>query len=646
MRSLIKLTFIYDQMDEWIRLQHNGISMINGKLNSELARLLYKQAPFVSISMYAILAVVLYFFWPLIPQSLMLFWGGSVFAFSTLMLLLTWRYHARTSSDEGEWWIRAYTYLTFLQDICWGVLGPISFIAENDAYRMLTLFMLGGMAAGSIATRGIVFRTFAVSIIALLSPILITLAIQHDSVSQGMLLLTLIYLIFMLSVGKSYSSNIRQNILLWIDNEKLILELRHSNAEVENANDGLLKEIEQRKCIEVELLQAKERAERASEAKNHFLANVSHELRTPLNGIIGFSSILEKAELTEEQGGFVRQINRSANSLLRNVNDILDITAIEAGHLKLYEQPFSLSTELDDVLALMRPLAAQKGLLLKGHFKEIVNETLLGDASRLKQVITNILSNAIKYTEKGGIELRVLQAEKSSSSVTLRFEIEDTGIGIPESSAESVFDNFTQVDSFDHKRVEGVGLGLAIVKNLLTKMGGRIWLNSAPGRGTTFSFELPFKLATERALTSKDTDQGTESFPDELQRLNILVVDDNEVNRMVLTTFLRQHGISYQEASSGESALELISNNHFDAVLLDIQMPDISGIEVAKQLIDLNHEIPSLIAVTAHAFPEQRSEIIAAGFSEFLVKPISEQGLLNVLRGVTGIALDTSLATG
>jgi len=645
MRSLIKLTFIYDRMGESTRLQNNGISMKNGKLNSELARLLYKQAPFVSISMYALLAVTLYFFWSLIPHSLLLTWGGTVFAFSTLMLLLTWRYHAKTPSGQGDGWIRAYTYLTFLQDISWGVIGPISFIADNESYHLLILFMLGGMAAGSIATRGVVFKTYVVSITALLSPILLTLAIQHDTVSKGMLLLTLIYLLFMLSVGKSYSSSISKSILLWLDNEKLIIELNNSKTEIEHANDGLRLEIDQRKSIEAELLQAKERAERASEAKNQFLANVSHELRTPLNGIIGFSSILEKEELTEEQSGFVSQINRSAHSLLRNVNDILDITAIEAGHLKLYEQPFSLATELQDVLALMRPLAAQNGLNLEGHFKDAVYDTLLGDASRLRQVITNILSNAIKYTEKGGIELRVRQVDKTPSKVTLRFDIEDTGIGIPESAADSVFDNFTQVDSFDHKRVEGVGLGLAIVKNLLTKMGGRIWLSSAPGKGTTFSFELPFKIATELPLPNKDSDLETDNALEYLQRLNVLVVDDNAVNRMVLTTFLRQHGISYQEASSGKRALELIGNDHFDVVLLDIQMPDISGIEVARQLMNLNREIPSLIAVTAHAFPEQRSEIIAAGFSEFLVKPISEQGLLNVLRSVKDVTTDTSLTT-
>lgn len=628
------LTHIYDQIGEWRNQHDHGATMMNDELNRELARLLYKQAPFVSISLYSLLAVAAYFFFGLIPNAVLLSWGLANFTLSTLLLLLTWRYRRSGMEEQGGRWIHFYTALTLVQDLAWGLIGPISFMADNEVYRLLTLFMLGGMAAGSIATRGIVFKTYVVSILCLLSPIIITLGLQDDSVSEGMTMLTVIYLLFMLSVGKNYSNSISRNILLWLDNEKLISELRVSKVKIENVNQGLLKEIEQRKRIEEELLQAKERAERASAAKNQFLANVSHELRTPLNGIIGFGAILEKAALPEEQMGFVRQIERSANSLLRNVNDILDITAIEAGHLKLYPQPFSLRSEVGDVLALTRPLAEQKGLRLVGRIGESVTDALHGDANRLKQIVTNIISNAIKYTETGGIELRVEEVAAAEGKVILRFEIEDTGIGIPGYAAGSVFENFTQVESFDHKRVEGVGLGLAIVKNLLTKMEGRIWLDSVPGDGTTFIFELPFDTATDEMLPQRVDGHPGAVEADDLRQLKVLVVDDNEVNRMVLTTFLGQHGIAFKEAASGEEALARIEANDFDVVLLDIQMPDISGIEVAHRVMSMEQNTPSLVAVTAHAFPEQREEIIAAGFTEFLVKPISESGLLRVLRGI------------
>jgi len=608
--------------------------MMNDKLNRELARLLYKQAPFVSISVYALLAVACYFFFDVIPHDVLLSWVAVSFVMSTLLLVQTWRYRRNTAKDQGARWIRSYTVITAVQDLTWGLIGPISFMADNELYRLLTLFMLGGMAAGSVATRGIVFRTFIIAVVSLLIPIIVTLTLQNDSVSKGMMALTVIYFLFLLSVGRNYSSSIRKNILLWLDNEKLIGELRDSKVKIENVNDGLRSEIEQRKHVEKELLAAKEWAECANAAKNQFLANVSHELRTPLNGIIGFSAILEKTALTDEQMRYVKHIDRSANSLLRNVNDILDITAIEAGHLKLYPQSFSLRSELDDVLALVRPLAEQKGLNMAEYIDASVTDALYGDANRLKQIFTNIISNAIKYTEKGSIELRVSEANATEDGVILHVEIEDTGIGIPYNAVNSVFDNFTQVESFEHKRVEGVGLGLAIVKSLLNKMDGRIWLDSVQGKGTTFSIELPFEKAAEGVAPGRVNATASIVESQDVQQLKVLVVDDNEVNRMVLTTFLAQHDVAFEEAASGEEALTRISENGFDVVLLDIQMPDISGIEVAHRVMSMECNTPFLVAVTAHAFPEQREEIIAAGFSEFLIKPISETGLMHVLNGV------------
>lgn len=628
------LIYLYDHLNEWRNRAYDGVTMMNDKLNRELARLLYKQAPFVSISLYALLTVAAYFYFGLIPNGVLLTWGGVNFTLSSLLLFQTWRYRHSDEAQQGERWIRSYTVLAFVQDLSWGLIGPISFMADSEVYRLLTLFMLGGMAAGSIATRGIVFRTYIVSIVCLLSPIIITLAMQNNSVANGMTVLTIIYLLFMLSVGKNYSSSISKNILLWLDNEKLISELRESKVKIEHVNEGLRTEIEQRKRIEKELLEAKERAERANTAKNQFLANVSHELRTPLNGIIGFSSILEKAALSDEQMRYVKHIGRSANSLLRNVNDILDITAIEAGHLKLYPQPFSLRDEMDDVLALVKPLAEQKGLAIVGQIDESVTDNLHGDSSRLRQIVTNILSNAIKYTEKGGVELRVKEAEAEADKVVLHFEIEDTGIGIPEYARKSVFDNFTQVENFERKRVEGVGLGLAIVKNLLNKMGGRIWLDSTPGQGSSFSFELPFRRLAEGMLLRRSGDVAGMAETEELRQLKVLVVDDNEVNRMVLTSFLGQHRIPYKEAANGGAAVSQIEEGDFDVVLLDIQMPDMSGIEVAHRVMSIGHTTPTLVAVTAHAFPEQREDIIAAGFSEFLIKPISEAGLIRVLNDV------------
>jgi signal transduction histidine kinase/CheY-like chemotaxis protein len=607
---------------------------MNEKLESELARLLFRQAPFVSISLYFLLAIVLYFYWGKLPPSLLLAWSGANLILATALLVLAWRFNFEMGPRDNARWIRSYTILAFFQDITWGLIGPLSFLIDNDVYQMLTLFMLGGMAAGGIATRAVVFSTYVTSVIGLLSPIIIAMAFAGSNISGGMLALTVVFLVFMLSVARNYSRSIRNNILLWLDNEHLIGELVESKKEVEDANSVLVREIDHRLQTEEELVLAKERAEQASAAKNQFLANVSHELRTPLNGILGFNAILKKSELDENNRLYVGQIEKSARTLLNMVNDILDITSIEAGHLKLFERSFSLRDELDDVIAVARTQAANKSLALNYEMAADVPDMLFGDPDRLRQVLHNLVGNAIKYTEQGSVNVRVRGVADSAGVINIGVEVEDSGMGIPESVRPFLFDNFTQGESFEHKKSEGVGLGLAIVKNLLDKMGGKIEFESVEGKGSIFRISLPFRKGTgrgetEAAMVAEDALAGIQQEWSR-KRLRVLVVDDNDVNRMVLASFLKQFGVYFEEAASGKTALEKIETGDFDVALLDIQMPDLSGLEVASRIEKMNGRRPSLIAVTAHAFPEQREEILNSGFIDCLIKPISEEDLIRV----------------
>ncbi len=619
---------------------HGDLTVINNKLDSELARLLFKQAPFVSISLYFLLAIVVYYFWGTLPLPVLMAWSAVNLTCATALLVLTWNFYFKLECKDSAQWIKNYTLLAFLQDISWGVIGPLSFLADNDAYRMLTLFMLGGMAAGAIATRAVVFTTYVVSIFSLLSPIIIAMAIDDDALSGGMLALTIVFLLFMLSVAKNYSKSIRNNVFLWLDNEQLISNLLDSKKTIEDANAVLVDEIDNRMKIEGELMVAKERAERASATKNQFLANVSHELRTPLNGILGFNAILKNSDLDADSKLYVSQIEKSAQTLLSMVNDILDITSIEAGHLKLVERPFSLRAEINDVMAVAQTLASRKALELHYEVESEVPDKLLGDPDRLKQVLHNIVGNAIKYTEQGAIRVRVKRMASTADEVAVGVEVEDSGVGIPESVRPILFDSFTQGESFEHKKSEGVGLGLAIVKNLLDKMGGSIEFDTVEGEGSLFRFRLPFRQATDAPHPEKGATEAaavTGFQPEQAWKaLRVLVVDDNDINRMVLASFLKQFGVDYEEASSGKGALEMIAAGDFDVALLDIQMPDLSGIDVASRIAQMDGKRPSLVAVTAHAFPQQREEILKSGFIDCLIKPVSESDLMRVFNQAGG----------
>ncbi|MCG8097736.1 MAG: ATP-binding protein, partial [Candidatus Thiodiazotropha taylori] len=448
--------------------------------------------------------------------------------------------------------------------------------------------------------------------------------------AETVLILILIYMVFMLWVAKSYSRNVKHNIQLWLDNEKLLGEVRDSHAEIAKKNLELTHEIEQGKKIESQLIEAKERSERASEAKNQFLANVSHELRTPLNGIMGFTELLQEEHLEQKHDQYVSQIGKAAKSLLHIVNDILDITSIESGQISLNEESFTLRTEMEEVLAIMGPIAERKKLLLKLCIDKRLQNRLYGDANRLRQIVSNLLSNAIKYTESGYVSLTIKLLNSNGKKVLLRFEVEDSGIGIAEAELSTIFDNFTRVENFETRKTEGAGLGLAIVKSLVEKMDGVLDVSSRLNEGSCFSLELPLRVCNKDDLCSQPPRAATVT-QQQRQNFHVLVVDDNEINRMLLCAFLSKLGNPYAVASNGYEALAQIRNNRFDVVLMDIQMPDISGMDVASRLRAESRAIPILIATTAHAFPEQHQTILDAGFSDLLTKPVGMEELERTL---------------
>lgn len=381
-------------------------------------------------------------------------------------------------------------------------------------------------------------------------------------------------------------------------------------------------------------IREKERAEQSEKFKQQFLANMSHEIRTPMNSVIGLTNLLIKTKLDEQQQKYLNIIKKSSENLLVIINDILDLSKLEAGKMDFEKIPFSVKEVTETLYHTMLFKAEEKKLQFKTTIEPGTPDVLIGDPTRLNQILINLAGNAIKFTESGSVTVDVRELNKTGNVSMIQFSVIDTGIGISAENISKIFDSFSQASSDTTRKFGGTGLGLTISKQLVELQGGKITVKSEPGKGTSFIFTLPFNIGESLANAESGKDEN-DIKGEELKGLKVLLVEDNQFNQMVATDTLGDliPELSIDIADNGKIAVDKVTNGKYDVVLMDIQMPEMDGFEATRRIRSMSDPLnkTKIMAMTANVTSEEVNKCFEAGMNAYISKPFETQDLLNKL---------------
>lgn len=396
----------------------------------------------------------------------------------------------------------------------------------------------------------------------------------------------------------------------------------------------IIKQFSQRNMLIEKLNFSEKKARKALGIKENFLANMSHEIRTPLNSILGFTTLLQRQAVDQVSEHYIISIQQAGENLLAIINDILDISKIEAGMMRIVNKPFSIRGLLHSVEILFSERVKSKGLGYLTTIDDDVPDTLIGDATRLTQIMVNLLGNALKFSEKGSLKVHVQIGEIQENGIIVQFKVSDNGIGIEQEKLDEIFERFNQADDSITRNYGGTGLGLSIVRDLLIIQKGEISVVSKPGKGTEFSFHIPYLIADSQS--EDETVRYKVIEPERIGRsVHILVVDDNMMNQDLMANILGYWGFSFAIVSNGKEAITRIAQGHFDLVLMDIQMPEMDGYSATIHIRTVLKSAIPIIAMTAHAMAGEREKCINLGMNDYISKPVNEQQLLELIHKVT-----------